>query len=264
VVMPKSGEGWPTVDKPDSKPEATDASGAVSHASAAPEAVVPSPRARVTGHPPRRSRVRTPGLPGAGPGVPPTAQRLLDAARRLLARSGYNSLTVEAIGREAGENKALIRYYFGSKDGLLIALVDGLISDTLWQARQRLSALSSLEDRARLVVDTLEAILTDAQSYRLLYDLLPRLLENPAMAKQLAELYRAYRDLNTRALWGDRADEAPIVVRDVAAMTVALTDGLAVQLLAEPGSVDVGTTLATWRSFIEGVLTSASGAGPTP
>ena len=232
--------------------------------SAAPKARSTEPRSAVSKS--RRSartpRARTPGLPGAGPGLPPTAQRLLSAARRLLARSGYNSLTVEAIGREAGENKALIRYYFGSKNGLLVALVDGLVADTLWQARQRLSGLSSAEDRARLVVETLEAILSDAQSYQLLYDLLPRLLENPSMARQLAELYRAYRDLNTRALWGDRPDDAPVVVRDIAAMTVALTDGLAVQLLAEPGCVDIPSTLAIWRSFVEGVLASASGDGP--
>jgi AcrR family transcriptional regulator len=187
---------------------------------------------------------------------------LLDAARRLLARSGYNSLTVEAIGREAGENKALIRYYFGSKNGLLLALVDGLVSDTLWQARQRLAALSSTEDRARLVVDTLGTILSDSQSYRLLYDLLPRLLENPVMARQLAELYRAYRDLNTRALWGDHSEQAPLEVRTVAAMTVALTDGLAVQLLAEPGCIDVPTALTTWRTFVEEVLGHAARETP--
>lgn len=208
----------------------------------------------------RNRRVRNPGLPGSGPGLAPTAQRLLDAARRLLARSGYNSLTVEAIGREAGENKALIRYYFGSKNGLLLALVDGLVSDTLWQARQTLSALSSQEDRSHLVVETAEAILGDTQSYRLLFDLLPRLLENPSMAGQLAELYRGYRDLNAQALWGDRGSDPPQVVRNLAAMTIALTDGLAVQLLAEPGSVDAVEALATWRSFIEGVLASISSA----
>ena len=215
-----------------------------------------------TGKNGRNPRVRNPGLPGSGPGLPPTAQRLLDAARRLLARSGYSSLTVEAIGREAGENKALIRYYFGSKNGLLLALVDGLVSDTLWQARQRLSALSSREDRARLVVDTAETILGDAQSYRLLFDLLPRLLENPSMTKQLAELYRGYRDLNTRALWGDRPADPPEIVREVAAMTVALADGLAVQLLAEPGSVDAVGALAIWRSFVESTLASVPGADP--
>jgi AcrR family transcriptional regulator len=234
--MPNEGEGRVTVDQPE-------------------------PSAK-TSRRARQSRMRTPGLPGAEPGLPPTARRLLEAARRLLARSGYNSLTLEAIGLEAGENKALVRYYFGSKNGLLLALVDGLVSDTLWQARQRLSALSTREDRARLVVETLETILGDAQSYRLLYDLLPRLLENPAMARQLAELYRAYRDLNTQALWGDRTEEAPVIVRDVAAMTVALTDGLAVQLLAEPECIDVAGVLAMWRSFVEGVLASTSGADP--
>lgn len=165
---------------------------------------------------------------------------------------------MEAIGREAGENKALIRYYFGSKNGLLVALVDGLVSETLWHTRQRLAGLSSKEDRAALVVETLEAILMDSQAYRLLYDLLPRLLENPSMTKQLAEVYQTYRDLNTQALWGDRSVEAPEVVRNVAAMTVALTDGLAVQILAEPGCIDIPGVLAVWRSFVEGVLASAS------
>lgn len=208
----------------------------------------------------RGARGRSPGLPGSDPGLAPTAQRLLDAARRLLARSGYNSLTVEAIGQEAGENKALIRYYFGSKNGLLLALVDGLISDTLWHTRRRLSALSSKEDRAVLVVETLEAILSDTQSYHLLYDLLPHLLQNPTMRRQLAELYRGYRLLNTQALWGDREDTVPQIVRDVAAMTVAVTDGLALQLLAEPGSIDVASTLETWKRFVETVLSSATAA----
>jgi len=210
----------------------------------------------------RSPRPSTTGLPGAGPGLPPTAQRLLDAARRLLARSGFNSLSVEAIGREAGENKALIRYYFGSKNGLLLALVDGLVADTLRYTRQRLSALSSQEYRSRLIVETAEAILADEESYRLLFDLLPRLLENPSMAKQLAELYRGYRELNTRALWADRSEEPPDEVRNLAAMTVALTDGLAVQLLAEPGSVDIRGMLAMWQSFVESALASASAARP--
>ena len=210
---------------------------------------------------PRRA---APLLPGAEPNLPPTAQRLLDAAHRLLVRSGYNSLSVEAIGQEAGENKALIRYYFGSKSGLLVALTDSLISDTLWRARQRVSGLSDTHDRVGVVADTVEAIVDDEASYRLLFDLLPRLLENPRMTRQLADLYRGYRDVNARVLWGDRAGDPPPVVRELAAMTVALTDGLAVQLLAEPGSVDVRSVLDTWRSFMETVLASTSGgvAGP--
>ena len=198
-------------------------------------------------------------LPGAEPELPPTAQRLLDAAHRLLVRSGYNSLSVEAIGQEAGENKALIRYYFGSKNGLLVALTDSLISDTLRRARQRLSGLSDTHDRLAVVADTAADIVEDMPSYRLLFDLLPRLLENPRMARQLAELYRGYREVNSRSLWGDRPGEPPSAVRGLAAMTVALSDGLAVQVLAEPGSVDVRAAFAVWRTFMETVIASGGG-----
>lgn len=198
-----------------------------------------------------------PLLPGARTELPPTAQRLLDAAHRLLVRSGYNSLTVEAIGKEAGENKALIRYYFGSKNGLLIALTDSLIMQTLGQARRRLSGLFEARDRVTVVTDAARDILADEASYRLLFDLLPRLLENPSMARQLADLYRGYREINARALWGDLPGEPPQIVREVATLTVALTDGLAVQVLAEPGSIDVRSALTTWRAFVEGILASA-------
>ncbi len=141
-----------------------------------------------------------------------------------------------------------------------MALTDSLISDTLWRARQRLSGLSDTHDRLDVVADTVEAIVDDEASYRLLFDLLPRLLENPRMTRQLADLYRGYRDVNARALWGDRPGDPPPVVRELAAMTVALTDGLAVQLLAEPGSVDVRSVLATWRSFMETALAGAAAA----
>lgn len=201
-----------------------------------------------------------PGLPGAGPALAPTARRLLEAARQLLIRSGYQSLTAEAIGREAGVQKSLINYYFGSKQGLLMTLIDWLVSDTLWQTRRRLSATVDEGDPSRLVAGTTEAMLDDPQSYRLFFDLLPRLLEEPTMVTRLTELYRAYRDMNVRALWADRSESPPELVKDLAAMTLALADGLAVQVLAEPGSVDVPRALATWALLMDHALASMPGA----
>ncbi|HET6476143.1 MAG TPA: helix-turn-helix domain-containing protein, partial [Thermoleophilia bacterium] len=39
---------------------------------------------------------------------PPTARKLLVAARRVLVRNGYPGLTMQAIERESGINRALI------------------------------------------------------------------------------------------------------------------------------------------------------------
>jgi len=208
-----------------------------------------SPRAR---RPAKRAAAI--GLPGAGPDLAPAARRLLEGARRVLARSGYNGLTLEAIAQESGENKALVRYYFRSKAGLVVALVDSLVAETLWRSRQRLARGDLGRSPAEAVTDVSRELLSDPASYELFFDLFPRLLEDPRMAEQLADLYRGYRDHNVRALWAGHSGEAPQLVRDLAAMTVALTDGLAVQVLAEPGSVEVSRLLSLWNAFMEQTL----------
>lgn len=64
-----------------------------------------------------------------------TKSKILDAAFRCLTTRGYASLTVRDIARDAGVNHALIGYYFGSKDKLVIAVLDDMNRRLL--ARQR-------------------------------------------------------------------------------------------------------------------------------
>ena len=52
-----------------------------------------------------------------------TRQRILDVARRLFAEYGYDDVPVTEIGREAGVSHSMINVYFGSKSGLLYAIV---------------------------------------------------------------------------------------------------------------------------------------------
>jgi AcrR family transcriptional regulator len=53
-----------------------------------------------------------------------TRTKILDAAFRQLAERGYAALSVREIGKEAGVNHALVNYYFGSKDRLVIEVLD--------------------------------------------------------------------------------------------------------------------------------------------
>lgn len=53
-----------------------------------------------------------------------TRSRILEAAFQCLAARGYASLSVRDIARDAGVNHALISYYFGGKDRLVIAVLD--------------------------------------------------------------------------------------------------------------------------------------------
>lgn len=67
--------------------------------------------------------------------VADTKTRILDAAFRFLATRGYGALTSREVAKEAGVNHALINYYFGSKDRLVIAVLDEANRQLL--ARQR-------------------------------------------------------------------------------------------------------------------------------
>ncbi len=53
-----------------------------------------------------------------------TAERILQAAYRRLAADGYARLNMRDIAAEAEVNHALIHYYFGTKDQLVIAVLD--------------------------------------------------------------------------------------------------------------------------------------------
>lgn len=55
-----------------------------------------------------------------------TRSRILDAAFRCLTTHGYAALTVRNIARDAGVNHALISYYFGTKDKLVVAVLDDM------------------------------------------------------------------------------------------------------------------------------------------
>ena len=62
--------------------------------------------------------------PASDPEAGDTKSRILEAAFRCLATQGYAALSVREIAKDAGVNHALINYHFGSKDRLVIAVLD--------------------------------------------------------------------------------------------------------------------------------------------
>ncbi len=74
-----------------------------------------------------------------------TKERILDAAERLFADSGFSATSLRDITGEAGVNLASVNYHFGSKEALLSAILDRRfrpIND------RRLAVLDALETAA--------------------------------------------------------------------------------------------------------------------
>ena len=60
-----------------------------------------------------------------------TEEKIIQAAEAVFMRDGYDGARMEKIAREAGINKALLHYYFRSKDNLFEKIVRSKIRDFL-------------------------------------------------------------------------------------------------------------------------------------
>lgn len=60
---------------------------------------------------------------GRRPGRTLTSGAILEAARELFSRTGYQGTTLRAVAERAGVNQALVRHFYGSKHQLFLAAV---------------------------------------------------------------------------------------------------------------------------------------------
>ena len=76
------------------------------------------------------------------PDAPPaeTRIRILDVAERTFAEHGLAGARVAAIAAEADVNKAMLYYYFGSKDGLYTAVLERVADQVVSMAQASLQA----------------------------------------------------------------------------------------------------------------------------
>ena len=90
-----------------------------------------------------------------------TERRILDAARTVFIRRGSGGARMQEIAEEAGVNQALLHYYFGTKDGLSLAVFRESAAKLFPGILRILSSDASIEARVEQVVhhyiDTLRA-----------------------------------------------------------------------------------------------------------
>jgi AcrR family transcriptional regulator len=98
---------------------------------------------------------------------PATRERVLVAAERLFATRGVDAVSVRDITEAAGANLAAVNYHFGSKRGLVVAIVERR-ADQLAQRRSELldelEAADSVELRSvirAMVLPTAELVAAD-------------------------------------------------------------------------------------------------------
>ncbi|MBV6438833.1 MAG: TetR/AcrR family transcriptional regulator [Haliscomenobacteraceae bacterium CHB4] len=82
-----------------------------------------------------------------------TREILLEVAERLFARKGFEAVTVRQLANEAGVNVAMVSYHFGSKVGLLEALIAEKFPLTLERLSEIANSISTPWEKLLATVD---------------------------------------------------------------------------------------------------------------
>ncbi len=182
-------------------------------------------------------------------------KRLIRAAIKLIARHGYFRTTLAEIGEESGYSQGLVSYRFGSKEGLLKALVDQITS-RFWNDEMR----PAIEGRPGLdalcvMVDTyLKELVARESRLRALYVLMGEALGPvPEIRKVFAELNARLRAVSEESIHVGIAEgqiRSDVDPMSEAAVCVALLRGVSMQWLVDPGCFDLATVAERVKATI--------------
>ena len=180
-------------------------------------------------------------------------QDLLEAALRLVSESGLGAVTHRSVEQAAGAPHGSVTYWFGSREGLISALVDWLCDESERQARaiatpvqQQIAAGQTLD------IDAIAAALSVWMDGTAAHQLARIELElqgarEPAHAERMTKAAQVFWDMCAAIAEGLGSEDPD---RDGRAMAVML-DGLLLDRLAHPPQ-DQGVVVASLRWLLAG------------
>ena len=85
--------------------------------------------------------------------LPNTEERILEAAKKVFHRKGYDGARMQEIANEAGVNKALLHYYYRSKDNIFQAVFEDAFSRLLSRINSIFFSEQPLDQKIPAFVD---------------------------------------------------------------------------------------------------------------
>jgi AcrR family transcriptional regulator len=172
-----------------------------------------------------------------------TRARLLAAAADLFAEQGIDAVSVDAVAHRAGRTSGAVYAHFGSKQGLLLALLESWKNSVLTLLLAEVAVSSSPDDELAAVWENVAGGV-DEESARwslLEHELWLRAARDPEVAAVLRARDAEARRFTARELsgWTTRVGARPSAdPEELAVLVKALLTGLAIQRRLDPDVVD--------------------------
>lgn len=154
-------------------------------------------------------------------------QQLIEAAIRVLQRDGIGQVTTRAIAAEAGAPLASIHYTFGSKDDIVRAAFEQVITDLLTQLDQRITPGAGIVAAAGDLCRAVGRLLQDPRFAIVMWDLATAI--DPWTREQSARWNRFAETILRREAAAAAEPEPSIGFERAGRLLVAGIDGLMIQ-----------------------------------
>ena len=169
-----------------------------------------------------------------GPGRPPTGarERVLEAGLEVLKAEGYAGLTTAKVAARSGENKALIGYHFGSKQGLVAAVGREVAESITNEVIGQLDEPETVEEVVQGVLDGIWRVLDrDERLARLYFDLAAVSVVEPDVRAVMREMKDLWRRVTGELLSGAADGPAKRQAEAASVYVIAGIEGLALERL---------------------------------
>ncbi|MBI4832538.1 MAG: TetR family transcriptional regulator C-terminal domain-containing protein [Candidatus Lindowbacteria bacterium] len=195
--------------------------------------------------------------------APQRREQIIEALFDCLAEKGHEKITVKDIAARAKLHYGVIHYYFKSKDEIISAVADYIISRYASLLAERLAGAGSAADKVRVALDFLvDESIFNRRMNRVFYNLVQMAFERKAIRDSLRKLVRVYRG-NLAQVVGEGVAKGEFASRDsseTASLMVALIEGMALQWVIEPEALEKARIKRLVSEAIEKRLTDSQGS----
>lgn len=190
-----------------------------------------------------------------------TREKILAVTRDLIAEKGVKQTTLADISHAAGISQGTLFYYYKSKDDLIYDILEqhfSQLTDSIIAGIPR----HSDGDRVKLLRRTLERLIKDQNTSRMnIYLFQEALLGNDEMRDRFLVKYQTWREIIARQISTLFAISDPDNLDSLAGVILAIIDGLTIQYLLDPNSVDFQKVAKVLADMLDSVSAREQGGG---
>ncbi|HEX6745777.1 MAG TPA: TetR/AcrR family transcriptional regulator [Longimicrobium sp.] len=181
---------------------------------------------------------------------------ILKAAYRVAARERLTGLTAQAVAAEAGVSKGLVFFHFGSRDALVVALLEWLLEITLVapEVAELLEGRTASEWMLSAIRRDVEALPRQRERVELFFDFWVMGTRHPGVQRAIRAALDRYRDA-FRPLAQAVVDAEPerfggIGAEGLAGVAAGFIEGCALQVVMDPDRFDVDAYMRTLQALV--------------